>query len=93
MSDIIERINEATNYKILRNLRWEEVIYSFFSLYDGAKNMSNNDKNKKAQIAFKNASSMLDSLQTFTDNYPKQEKLNDAARSESDKLMKANRIG
>lgn len=88
MSDIVQRINEVANMKILRNLRWEEVIYGFFNMYDSAKSMSMNDKNKKAQIAMKNAGSMLEMLQKFIDAYPGQEKLNDSARKETEMLMK-----
>lgn len=88
MSDIVNRINEATNYKILRNIHWQEVIYSFFQMYDTAKSMSMNEKNEKAKAAYEKASNMLDNMQNFVDSFPMMEKLNTDARKESDKLMK-----
>ncbi len=89
MSDnLIQRINEATNYKILRNLRWEEVIHQVLNMYDFAKRLSVDERNKKAKAAFTNAGKMIDNLQKLVDMIPGQEKFNDAAQKEDNRLRK-----
>jgi len=90
MSDIIEKLNEAMERidegmgaeAVLKNLRWEQVMYKFFDNFNMLKNMAIDKKNKKASIAFKSAESMMGNLQKFVDNFQSLEKLEAAARAE-----------
>lgn len=93
MSDIVDKLNEAMERidegmgaeAVLKNLRWEQVMYSFFDNFQMLKNMAIDKKNKKAAAAFKSAESMMNNLQKFIDNFKNLEKLEIAARDELSK--------
>ena len=86
-TDILNKLDEAIGSEsVLKNLRWEQVMYKFFETFQMLKSMSINKKNKKALIAFKTAESMLKDLQTFVDSFTSLEKLERIARDEMNKL-------
>ena len=88
--DILNKLDEAIGSEsVLKNLRWEQIMYKFFDTFGMLKNMAINKKNKKALIAFKTAESMLKDLQTFVDSFTGLEKLEKTAREE---MMKLNSI-
>ena len=97
MSDIVDKLNEAMERidegmgaeAVLKNLRWEQVMYKFFDNFQMLKSMAVDKKNKKASVAFKSASSMMGNLQKFIDNFQNLEKLETAARAE---LTKRNTV-
>ena len=76
---------------VLKNIRWEQMMYKFFDIYNMMKGASTNKKNKKAQIAYMSAESMLKDLQKFIDAFSGLEKLEKAATKEVGRLsgMKA----
>ncbi len=90
MSDIVDKLNEAIEQidegmgaeAVLKNLRWEQVMYSFFDNFQMLKSMAIDKTNKKASTAFKSAESMMNNLQKFVDNFKNLEKLEAAARAE-----------
>ena len=71
---------------VLKNIRWEQMMYRFFDIYNMMKGASTNKKNKKAQIAYMSAQSMLKDLQKFIDSFSGLEKLEKAATREVGKL-------
>jgi hypothetical protein len=71
---------------VLKNLRWEQIMYKFFDMYNMLKNSAKVPKAKKSQIAFMSAESMLKTLQEFIDYFPKLERLEKASTQEIAKL-------
>lgn len=87
--DIINKINEAVSYKVLRSIKWENLMMDFFGTYDNLMYMAkNNKKNTKAQNAYTTAENMMKNLQSFLDNWPGLEKAAEDARTKQDEMMK-----
>jgi hypothetical protein len=88
---ISEMLDEGMGSEaVLKNIRWEQMMYKFFDIYNMMKGAASNKKNKKAQIAYRSAESMLKDLQKFIDSFSGLEKLEKAATKEVGRLAGMN---
>jgi len=88
MSDIIERIDEAMGSdRVLRHVRWDELLYGYWDLRDRVKG---DDPNKSVNVknAQKISDQMLTSLQGFLDKMPMLQKYAEQRMKELSKLSK-----